>query len=808
MVTGRCNPHQTIVIPGENLFRINLTYFVDATYGDDATGEQDNPARPFRTIGAPSAIAIPGSIVYVRPGTYAAGIIQLRQGVAWYFEKRAILTETQFQGNASSAIAGHATFINTLTPVLDYSGTGGIVFEVDEVNYSGPDYAFLIRGSGKTNLGVTRMNGSAIRGTNSQLNVIFHAITQVGGGIIQLDDTSSGHASINITNADNSGNSIIIRSNNMDVTFESQAAISRGDYFIDILDNPSSIQSDINLNLNTDRLECFGLVRSIGIPSVIDVLRQPNLNLHISTIVSDNNPIAQPIMDLSYTTCNIAYNRLSFSYLVPIDFIIICGETTVLTVNGAQTFISDQTLTSNVGFLQVNGGATSSIANMNLIEATLTSRVTEVNGSSVVYFNVTNLTNIVTTPGVINIANSGRIGLFIRNALIGATGVTTLFSNNGEMFIESDNIEVQANGCAFIDNALRLQTKIGRLISSGNNNIFVRARGLTGLTIGTITMVGTGNLGLSIENNRTTINIGQIDGSAQPGNIGISAINDSQILGGVIAIRMNDNYCLDFETNGLTSDLKVGTITVVNAAASAIHIGDNTNLILNCDNFVCANCSVPIFIENVGYNQLNFDKISIATCDSGIRITGGPNCNNVISVNDFTITNDATVAGISLESGTLTAKGNYTMRTTSRSGVFLVNNNSKLQANLGFVTASFYNLVTDSFEEIWYSSQDSRVIDPTGSNVLVNLVAAPPSSALTLDGPFFTNQSSNFIFTGGNNPGAVRILNPYLVAPGAPNINASANPLLIMFSNYGVCNNGFANATEVPAGSITVAAIA
>lgn len=59
MSSGTCNPHSSIFIPGGNQFRINRTYFVDERYGNDSTGEPDNPTLPFQTIGAPSAIAIP-----------------------------------------------------------------------------------------------------------------------------------------------------------------------------------------------------------------------------------------------------------------------------------------------------------------------------------------------------------------------------------------------------------------------------------------------------------------------------------------------------------------------------------------------------------------------------------------------------------------------------------------------------------------------------------------------------------------------------------------------------------------------------
>lgn len=806
-MAGRCASQQTIVIPGENPFRINLTYFVDATYGNDATGEQDNPTKPFRTIAAPSAIAIPGSVIYVRPGTYSAGIIQLRQGVAWYFEEGVVLVDTQFQGNASSAIVGYATF-NSSIPVLDYTGTGGVLFEIDGVNYSGPDYAFLIHGSGMVNIGVINMNGNGVRNFNSNVNVVFRVINQVGAGIIRFDTSSSGHSSVNVANSTNSGTSIIIQANQVDLTYEGQAAISTSDYFIDILDNPSALQSGINVNLSIDRLECLGLIRSIGIPGLSDPRLEPSLNLHISTIASENNSTTNPIIDLIYTFCNLAYNRLSFSYLVPIPFIIVCRDLTVLTVNGAQTLNSDQTLTADVGFLQtVATGQTFAIANMTLTELFLTSRVADAGANTIVYFNITNLTNLIPNNGTVSVSNTGRMGLFVRNALITSSGVSSIILNNGELFIESDSIEVQGSENIFVDNNSRMQTKIGRLASDGSDNTFVRANGLTGLNIGTITMASTGNLALSIENDRTLVNIGQINGSAQPGNRGVFVTGNSQIVGTIMAIRMFDNYCFFTQASGqMITNLKIGSAVVLNAATSVLYLNSVSNLILECDNLSAFLCTIPVDILNTGYNQLNFGRISIGTCDSGIRIAGGSR--NTIMVNDFIVNNDATVAGIELVDATLTIGGNYSMSTTTASPIFLVRDvSAKLQADLGFISSSFYNLNASAFDNIWYSSRNSRVIDPSGSNVLVNL-AAPAPNSITLDGSFFTNQSSNFIFIGGNNPGIVRLLNPYLYAPGATNIDASANPPLTIFCNYGVCNNGTSNTTEIPAGSLVAAAIA
>jgi hypothetical protein len=82
---------------------------------------------------------------------------------------------------------------------------------------------------------------------------------------------------------------------------------------------------------------------------------------------SIGNLSTQPIIDLQYTFCNFIYNRFSFSYAVPIPFIIVLGDITVLTINGAQTLNFDQSSTSSVGFLDVNA-TNLAVANLNLSE--------------------------------------------------------------------------------------------------------------------------------------------------------------------------------------------------------------------------------------------------------------------------------------------------------------------------------------------------------------------------------------------------------------------------------------------------------
>jgi hypothetical protein len=239
--------------------------------------------------------------------------------------------------------------------------------------------------------------------------------------------------------------------------------------------------------------------------------------------------------------------------------------------------------------------------------------------------------------------------------------------------------------------------------------------------------------------------------------------------------------------------------------SSVISIGSSSDIVLNGNSITAQSGSDIVNITNEGRVQLTLGQFNVADCNTGIRISGGSNCLCFINVGEFNITNNAGTAGVWLENGVLDIEGNYNLTSTTTSAVFLVNNVSIFRSNLGYVNATFYNLISDSFDEIWYSSKRSTT--QNGSNVLLNLVNPPnPNSDINLDGQFISTTSSNFRFTGGFNPGITRVLNSYLIGSGA-SIDAGGNPTLNFFCNFGVANSPLVNASVTPAGSFVVAGI-
>jgi hypothetical protein len=143
------------------------------------------------------------------------------------------------------------------------------------------------------------------------------------------------------------------------------------------------------------------------------------------------------------------------------------------------------------------------------------------------------------------------------------------------MFIEGDSFEFESNDTIFIQNNNRMQTRIGRIASNGSGNAYIRSLGLTGLTIGSMLMTGQNNTGLQVYQNRTTVNIGQIDGSNQSGNIGVEVAGVSQLIGSILVIRTLNSECLRINAIGQPvtpqSDLKFSMLSTINGFISHIN---------------------------------------------------------------------------------------------------------------------------------------------------------------------------------------------------------------------------------------------
>lgn len=85
-----------IDVTTNSMLRVQNTAFVDTTYGDDLTGEVENPAKPFATANAAEAAVTAGQTIVFRPGTHLISNLG-KDGVTYYGLPGSIL---QGNGNA------------------------------------------------------------------------------------------------------------------------------------------------------------------------------------------------------------------------------------------------------------------------------------------------------------------------------------------------------------------------------------------------------------------------------------------------------------------------------------------------------------------------------------------------------------------------------------------------------------------------------------------------------------------------------------------------------------------------------------
>lgn len=136
---------------GDALF-VNNTLFVDVQFGNDATGERENAAKPFQTLAFALSVAVVGDVIYVRPGDYLEGALLLRDGVNWFFEEGAsvvyggslfIFTDNGATGAVNTVIEGFGNF-RTLGGVLELQNSGSQVRIVgQDMIMIGPDPAYM-----------------------------------------------------------------------------------------------------------------------------------------------------------------------------------------------------------------------------------------------------------------------------------------------------------------------------------------------------------------------------------------------------------------------------------------------------------------------------------------------------------------------------------------------------------------------------------------------------------------------------------------------------------------------------------------
>lgn len=190
---------------------MNNTVFVDPQFGNNATAQRENEALPYLTLSAALAAAVPADTIYVQPGTFNEGNLQLRNTVDWYFTEGSRINYTGsgfifLDGGTSVTVVvqGFGSF-SAVDGVLQLTGsTSNVLFTALDATISGSATAIMFSYgcAGSSQLHITcwrtlsllNSTGSLLyRNTSSNFDSSLSAleVSAVGGRFIGMPTTTA-----------------------------------------------------------------------------------------------------------------------------------------------------------------------------------------------------------------------------------------------------------------------------------------------------------------------------------------------------------------------------------------------------------------------------------------------------------------------------------------------------------------------------------------------------------------------------------------------------------------------------------------
>lgn len=381
---------------------IGNVVFVDAIFGNDATGQRQDETRPFLTLAAASTAAIPGDTVYVWPGDYSVSTNLVSDGIAWFFSTDVVVTATAIPFNTTVltqtlTVTGYGNFIGVGVPIIIasgisinfyaqtitsdsnavtiLSGTNNRLFIYDSISTTSiAEYALIING-GVNNITVPNISSSSVTGPGGAIMVdIINAppqslttihvnnIQSIGGIAVILDDTTIGGNPVfiitsNIVSSNNSALQVVNGLNFVDVSVEFSGSIS-----------PTIIQSGGQLILDTDlivNLSTFAIdvtggsnqTTARGIVGGLNIVdATANINIHnidgTVTLTNANvrlqsNAINMNTGSITITGGNVQLDALSINANTGNP-----GSNAIIVQDGATVFITTQLVTASIHCLQ------------------------------------------------------------------------------------------------------------------------------------------------------------------------------------------------------------------------------------------------------------------------------------------------------------------------------------------------------------------------------------------------------------------------------------------------------------------------
>lgn len=297
-------------------------------------------------------------------------------------------------------IYGYGNFIGQ-SPAIT-CGLGNLVFYGQTVT-TPSGHSILINGPYRSTINIRHVYseiGIYINGQSySEVNIDRF---ESEGIFVEATDNSTGWLNIKSQYIE-CGILIKSDSGSMTINLDSQNVITYAPYMLDI-DN----QNEALYNVNMNKITCVGIVRSIGINTII--------NLHASHIHS-RNTLANPVIVCRTSRVNLTYDVFSFTYLVPISFMIVVSERGVLNMQGIRTYNSDIAAGNDIGFIQVSSANYASVK-CKFTELNITSQLIECSGGSEAYIDITDFSNTCLLPRSVScIVNNAKCFVNVKKCI-------------------------------------------------------------------------------------------------------------------------------------------------------------------------------------------------------------------------------------------------------------------------------------------------------------------------------------------------------------------------------------------------------
>jgi hypothetical protein len=797
-----CTPHNFLPSPTNNLW-VNQTVFVDAQFGNDGSGVREDMTKPYLTLIAAQAAALPGDIIHVRIGTYVSPTITMVDEIDWYFEEEAQVNTTFTDGGNSVAV--------------EIFGKGVFTTSSYFVRLTGPNSIVRVHGDSLITTGVfPAFDSSSNRGGYLEFETIecragicvylhgfstkfiIKALSFVGySTLILMEQNLTGGVVVDInriligTGGLGVAAAIVSRANAAYLFFTSEIVNSQSSYFMQISDGSANPTNSSVYSINVNALNCVGIVSAVGIAGQTNPNLQPKIYLD-SQIVRSNltSPVFSPVVSVSHAIFSFKYNTWEYrsAFAFPASHIIDIGDITLIDFGGLQTL---NVGTTELGLLSVSA-ATSACVQLDSSEITNIGQLLLATGPTEITI-IGNTLDITTTTPVALLDAAGDIIYDITNNNINAATFAGLYINRNDMHFVSQNVLITSPDSIFFLSPGILHVQIGHIESDSDNATYFQCTNNSAdLDISYLRMGGTGCLAMTTSC-PLYMRIGQIFSFAL-GSRGIFVNSLGQIFGQIDRIELADGIPYD-SISQFRSEFTFVLFSAQTALALIRHTGtgeiDTTGNILDAHN-----CEHGVYLDSPGasldltLNELEGDVIGTAL----LYVSGDTTTKMVLSCNNCYTVVSTGLAGIYLVSGNTKLVGIYDF--AGGTPAISVNGDAVLDTNVQTMGADGSILVANTSGNVWYAANRSITRGATDAFILTEV---DPNQEFTISG--YVATAGDYAINCVSIITKLRVLNGILVSA----VESIFAPLPTTFVCNGCVGNQAlnVNVSAIPAGFYT-----